>query len=179
MTSTTGETPSSGSLGAIKRLPIADLSTVEGNPRRGQVDVIAESLRVNGQYRPIVVNAGSLTGRRNEVLAGNHTMLAARQLGWAELDVFVVDVDEESARRIVAVDNRSADLGNYDSHLLRDLLESLEDLDGTGYSDADLKALTRITEDPTPPTDFPTFDEDLATAYCCPKCGYEWSGQPK
>jgi ParB-like chromosome segregation protein Spo0J len=179
MTTSDGETSSSGSLGAVKRLPVADLRPMEGNPRRGQVEVIAESLRVNGQYRPIVVNAGSVTGRRNEVLAGNHTMLAARQLGWESLDVFLVDVDEDSARRIVAVDNRSADLGSYDSQLLRDLLESLDELDGTGYSDADLKALTKLTSDPSPPDDFPSFDDDLETAYCCPKCGYEWSGKPK
>ena len=31
---------------------------------------------------------------------------------------------------------------------------------------------------PTPPV-FKEFDEDISTDYCCPKCGYEWSGQPR
>lgn len=29
------------------------------------------------------------------------------------------------------------------------------------------------------PDDFPEFGEDIETEYCCPKCGYEWSGKPK
>jgi hypothetical protein len=26
------------------------------------------------------------------------------------------------------------------------------------------------------PEDFPEYGDDIATDYCCPKCGYEWSG---
>jgi hypothetical protein len=29
------------------------------------------------------------------------------------------------------------------------------------------------------PEDFGEYGEDIETAYCCPKCGYEWAGQPK
>lgn len=36
------------------------------NPRRGNVPAIMESLKHNGQYKPIVVRAGT-----NEVLAGS------------------------------------------------------------------------------------------------------------
>lgn len=34
-------------------------------------------------------------------------------------------------------------------------------------------------EDAIPPEDFPEYDDDIDTEYCCPKCGYEWSGKPK
>ena len=128
-------------LGRAQRLSLDDVKLAEGNPRRGRVDVIAESLRVNGQYRPVVVNAGSLTGRRFEVLAGNHTVLAARSLGWAEVDVWLVDVGEVDARRIVAADNRSAEVGSFDHEALLALLDALPDLDGTGYTDFDRAAL--------------------------------------
>lgn len=164
-------------LGELRRMSVESLRPVEGNPRRGSVEVIAESLRANGQYRPIVVNEGSLTGRPFEVLAGNHTLQAARSLGWSELDVFVVDVDEAAAKRIVAVDNRSTDLATYDSAALLELLQSLDDLDGTGYAETDLAALAASVADPPSPDDFPGFDDDLETQYCCPKCGYEWSGK--
>ena len=30
-----------------------------------------------------------------------------------------------------------------------------------------------------PPDAFEAFDEETDYAYCCPKCGYKWSGQPK
>lgn len=125
------------------RLGVESLSTFEGNPRRGAVDQIAKSLEKHGQYRPIVVNAGTLTGRRNEVLAGNHTLLAARSLGWSLIDAAIVDVDEATAKSIVASDNRLADLGDYDDQALFELLDSLEDLTGTGYGDTDVEALRR------------------------------------
>lgn len=159
------------------RLPVGDLSTFPGNPRRGQVDAIAESLTANGQYRPIVVNQGSLTGRPLEVLAGNHTLMAAVELGWPEIDTWLVDVDGETAKRIVATDNRISDLGVYDDLALFKLLDSLEGLSGTGYSDKDLAALSKLQDEPVPPDDFPTFDDEIKTDFRCPKCSYEWSGK--
>lgn len=121
-----------------RRLAITELRPFEGNPRRGNIDAIAASLSTIGQYRPIVVNAGTHTGRRFEVLAGNHTMLAAKKLGWTSLECVVVDVVDEQAARIVAADNRTADLGGYDDAELLSLLESLPDLAGTGYDSRDL-----------------------------------------
>lgn len=31
----------------------------------------------------------------------------------------------------------------------------------------------------TSPEDFPEYNDDIDTQYCCPECGYEWSGKPK
>lgn len=115
------------------QLVVDGLHTFTGNPRCSDVSQIAVSLTMHGQYRPIVVNRGSQTGRRNEVLAGNHTLMAARSLGWSTIDVGIVDVDEDTARSIVAADNRLADLGDYHTSDLYQLLSSIEDLGGTGY----------------------------------------------
>lgn len=123
------------------RVPVSSLSGFERNPRRGDVEKIKESLRRNGQYRPVVVNRGTLTGRADEVLAGNHTVEAARQLGWDEIAATFVDVGEEDARRIVLVDNRSNDTATYDDDLLAEILGSLSDLEGTGYDEDDLAHL--------------------------------------
>ncbi|CPW33176.1 Uncharacterised protein [Mycobacteroides abscessus subsp. bolletii] len=41
--------------------------------------------------------------------------MAARSLGWTTIDVGIVDVDEDTARSIVAANNRLADLGEYDT----------------------------------------------------------------
>jgi len=49
-------------------VPIESLKPYKGNPRRGNIDAIRESLRVNKQYRPVVVRE-----KTREVLAGNHT----------------------------------------------------------------------------------------------------------
>jgi DNA modification methylase len=139
-------------------LPIADLHCFEGNPRRGVVQQIAESLEANGLYKPILVNAGSLTGRPNEVLCGNHTMMSARQLGWSEIACTVVDVDAQAAAKIVAADNRLADLGDYDPEQLYALLDGLDDLYGSGYDPGFLEELSRglFPDEPfTDPDDAP------------------------
>lgn len=131
----------------VTSLLLDDLASFHKNPRIGDVPAIAASLDKLGQYKPIVVNAGRLTGRPFEVLAGNHTLKAARSLGWASLDAVVVDVDEDTAARIVAADNRTADLGSYDDELLAELLAGIDDLEGTGYSDRDLAALLAAPHD--------------------------------
>jgi hypothetical protein len=84
-----------------------------------------------------------------EVLAGNHTVKAFRDLQeaepddprWGLLAAFVIDVDDDRAARIVLVDNRSPELGTYDNAVLTELLSDLGDLTGTGYTDDDLSDL--------------------------------------
>jgi DNA N-6-adenine-methyltransferase (Dam) len=75
------------------------------------------------------------------VLAGNHTLRAARALGWGEIAVTFVDVDEEQAARIVLVDNRTNDLAGYDDTELAALLEGLPTLDGTAWGEDELERL--------------------------------------
>ena len=58
-------------------VPIDSLTPYQDNPRRGDLEAIKESLAANSQYRPIVASR-----RTGEVLAGNHTLRAAEQLGW-------------------------------------------------------------------------------------------------
>ncbi|MEK2474087.1 ParB/RepB/Spo0J family partition protein [Streptomyces noursei] len=131
-------------------VPVGELAPYHRNPRTGDLDSIAESLSTNGQYRPIVVNRGTHTGRPNEILAGNHTFKAAKQLGWAEIAVTWLDVDDNTAAKIVIVDNRTSDLAGYDTILLADILQDLPDLQGTGYDQEQLDQLLDETELPAP-----------------------------
>jgi len=105
----------------IERVPVTSLSFYPGNPRVGNVKVIASSLRENLQYAPLVVQEST-----RHVLAGNHTLKAARSLGWTEIDVVLVDVDDTRARKIVLSANRTADLGTYDDDALAELLSYLD-----------------------------------------------------
>lgn len=134
-------------------VPPAELNTYHRNARLGNVDAIAGSLKVNGQYKPIVVNVGTATGRPNEVLAGNHTLRAFRDLGerhpeddrWAEILVHWVDVDDDRAARIVLADNRTAEMGTYDHEQLLELVDGLGgDLEGTGFTVEDLDELEKL-----------------------------------
>ncbi|MEU5389233.1 ParB/RepB/Spo0J family partition protein [Kitasatospora cineracea] len=129
--------------------PIGDLTRYHQNPRRGNVGAVAESLRVNGQFKPIVANRGTLTSRPNEILAGNHTWDAARERNWDQIAVTWVDVDDDAAARIVIVDNRTSDLAGYDTELLADILSGLPDLAGTGYDQDALDDLLDSIELPS------------------------------
>lgn len=138
----------------VQTVPISDLTPYPGNARRGNVEKVAESLLWNGQFRPLVVQRST-----GHVLAGNHTLRAATDvLGWSEIDVTYVDVDDDHARRIVLADNKTADDSDYDEELLHRLLEQAgEDLSGTGYEEEDREALARVWDaehsDPDDPED--------------------------
>jgi hypothetical protein len=98
------------------------------NPRRGDEEMIEESIDENGWY-------GAVTCQKSTgyILAGNHRFRVARKKGLREIPVIWRDVDDETALKILLVDNKSADAGDYDEALLEELLQGLESLDGTGY----------------------------------------------
>lgn len=110
------------------------------NANVGNVDAIVESIRVNGFYAPIIVQA--TTGY---IIAGNHRFQAAQKLGFEQVPVVYLDVNDDEAKRIMVADNRTTRLGHDDTELLTSLLEDLGDselgLMGTGYSHADLQTL--------------------------------------
>jgi hypothetical protein len=107
------------------------------NPRRGDVATIVESIEAHGFYGAVIVQRSSM-----RVLAGNHRLLAARQQGITRLPAIFVDVDDDAAKRIMLVDNRTNDIAEYDDSALTALLRSLDgDLFGTGFDQDDLAEL--------------------------------------
>jgi hypothetical protein len=133
--SATGLEPSV-TLTSVEQVPIADLALHPYNPREGDIGAIAESLAVNGQYRPIVANK-----RDGCILVGNHTAQAALQLGWTTIAVAWVDADDEAATRILLADNRTADLAGYDEDQLKQCLLALDGWAGSCFSPDDLQDL--------------------------------------
>lgn len=125
----------------MARVPLAELRPHAMNARRGNVEMIADSLDHLGQFRPVIVNRGSITGRQNEILAGHHLVKAATKSGKDDLLVAFVDVDDDTATRIMIMDNRSNDVAVYDDPMLAKLLQSLPDLTATGFDQDDLDQL--------------------------------------
>lgn len=124
-----------------KDFPLSKLTPFPGNARQGDVDAIAESITENGQYRSLIVRRQGNGSAALTVLAGNHTMAALAQLGRKTARVEIISCDDATATKINLVDNRLPDSGGYDDAALADLLNSLEDLGGTGYSPDDLDDL--------------------------------------
>lgn len=120
-------------------VPLQELVTHPGNPRRGSVDVIKSSLERFGQVRPIVV-----AHEDGVILAGNHTFLAASELGWEKIAAVFVDLPEAEATAYMLMDNRSGDLATWDDVGLAEVLADLHSkdmLDATGFTMDDLEDL--------------------------------------
>lgn len=123
-------------MSAKQSVPVGKIKPYPKNPRIGNIEIIAESLREHGQFQPLVVQQSS-----GFILAGNHTYKAALTLGMRKVDVVYVDVDDERAAKIVLAANRTSDLASYDTELLTEILSSLPTPVGTGYDDAAVRAL--------------------------------------
>lgn len=159
-------------------VPIDSLKAHPRNPRRGNVEVIRQSVDRNGFYGAVYVQAS--TGR---IIAGHHRWASAKAEGMTTIPVIFVNVDDAAAERIVLVDNRSNDLASYDEEVLRTLLQDVSSKDtaallGTGYIARDVEEMLKAT---APPVEFEQFDETIKVHYKCPKCAYEWSagGKPE
>lgn len=125
----------------MTQVSISELKFYPGNARRGDIDLIAESLGKLGQYKPIVVN------KDGTILAGNHTVMAAQRLGWETIDVHRVDVDDDTAKRIVIVDNKANDQSTYDVEDLVNLLTELPTLEATGFTRDEVDQLLESLDD--------------------------------
>lgn len=168
--------------GQHERTPLDDLTPYHANPRQGDIGAIVESLRTNTQYRPIVVNRGTHTGRALEILAGNHTAAAARELGWTHIDAWIIDVTAEQAARIVVADNRTSDLATNDDAALAAVLRALVDtptgLTGTGYDGDDLDELLADDVPDFTPDDDGLEQLDEMKPRICQACGYDVANNP-
>lgn len=122
-------------------VPIDSVKPLHGNPRRGNVEAVARSLKRFGQVKPIVVATDT-----SEVSAGNHTLAAAKMLGWDEIAVVFVDHDETMAKAYALADNRTSDLGTYDDVDLAQMMSDVAAVDAdlledTSWSQQDLDEL--------------------------------------
>lgn len=142
---------------SLEQVPLHALKPHPKNPRVSDTWAIKESLLVHGQYRPIVANR-----RTGHILAGNHTYLAAKELGWESILVYWIDVPEDQELKILLVDNRSTEFGFMDPERLLEVLQELDSLEGTGYNDEDLELLVHELLEATEVIAHIDEDEELA-----------------
>lgn len=134
-------------------VPLDELRPHPDNPRRGNVERIAQSLSRFGQVRPIVA---LLDGT---IVAGNHTWQAAKTLGWEKIACVRVELSEQEARAYLIADNRTADLADYEEEILSRVLADLAEgdlLEAAGWTYAEYDDLLAQLEQPVelPPEPF-------------------------
>jgi hypothetical protein len=131
--------------GDYEQVPVDRLSAHPENPRRGNVDAIVASIEANGFYGAVVAQRST-----GYVLVGNHRWQAAQRVGMKTVPVVWVDVDEDRARRILLVDNRSNDIAGWDDDALAALLDELaitgDALAGTGFGADELLDIAATLE---------------------------------
>lgn len=120
---------------------LSALVPLDGNPRIGDVDAIMASYREFGQVKPIVA-------RKNDdgtatVIAGNHQLMAASQLGWDKIAVVFLEADDRRAIAFAIADNRTMELGYTEPELLEELLSEIsteypELLEELGWDEFDM-----------------------------------------
>jgi ParB-like chromosome segregation protein Spo0J len=156
----------------------ADPSNARMHPDRN-LEAIKASLARFGQQKPIVVDANGI------VRAGNGTLEAARALGWVKIAIVRTSLENSEATAFSIADNRTSELAAWDESTLGATLQALQleefDLGSVGFTEDEIAALIRRADEEAGsgvPADFPEKDESIETDYCCPKCGYTWSGKP-
>ncbi len=170
MANVSGET--TGKVGRNTRQEMVGVKRIKEHPHnvnRGDEVAIADSIRANGFYRALVVQRST-----GFVLAGNHSFrVGVRDFGLKEFPVIWFDGDEETARRILLADNRTAGLASYDEEALLAELKSLASLEGTGFDARDVQKIEeKFRVPPVPEEPPPTKTQFVKT---CPKCGHQFS----
>jgi hypothetical protein len=103
------------------------LKPLENNARRGNVEAIEASYNKFGQLKPIV--AVKDKDENLLVIAGNHQLQAAKNLGWDQIAVSIVDLNSDDALAFALADNRISDLGSTDADALYEAISSVAGTD--------------------------------------------------
>ena len=124
-----------------KQIPLTDIQTHPRNANHGDAGAISLSLKHNGQYRAIVVSEAT-----GNILAGNHTYLAAQMNGDTSMLAHLIPgLSADDEVRIMVADNQYARLAYTDdealSELLTDLVATDVGLDASGFDTDQLDEL--------------------------------------
>lgn len=155
---------------------IQTLLPLQNNPRKGDVDAIASSYSEFGQVKPIVVRPNG--DGTSTVIAGNHQLQAAKQLGWTHIAAVSMSVDDARAIAFALADNRTMELGHTEQDQLFALLDDIrpeyyELLDGLGWDEFEMAALDETA------TYSAKMDTDIGTGYLPPEIVIPINSKPE
>lgn len=127
---------------------VADLKQHPRNYRvhpADQIEHIITSIKDHGFYRNIVI------AKDNTILAGHGVVQAVKKMGKKRVPVIRLDIDAEDPRavRVLTSDNEISNLAMVDDRALTELLREImitdDGLQGTGFDEKQLAALTYVT----------------------------------
>lgn len=107
----------------IETRSLSDIHPYPNNPRKNDnaVDAVAESIRQCGYIAPIIVDENGV------ILAGHTRYKALQKLGRSVADVVVkTGLSDEQKRKYRILDNKTAELAEWDYDLLKQELENID-----------------------------------------------------
>ncbi len=137
------------------------------------IDAIKGSLSKFGQVEPLIVQKST-----GIIIGGNGRLEAMKQLGFTEVDIVKVDLDNTQATALGLALNRTAELAEWDKDVLGQLLHGLREDDydllsigfDTSYLDSFNDPVIEVTgSQELDEKDFSEFENQ------CPKCGFEFN----
>ena len=143
----------------LLKLRLADLKPYKNNPRYNDdaVEAVEESIEQVGYSAPIVVDENM------EILAGHTRAKALYRLGEEEVDCIIVrGLTDEQKRKFRLLDNKTAEIAEWD---LEKLMEELEGLD-FGNFDFFSKEIEKMADKAI--RDHKAPEEKIVI---CPRCG--------
>mgnify|MGYP007071590357 CR=1 FL=1 len=135
----------------IVQVPIEHLKPAEYNPRKltkEQKDHLVKSIKDFGIVDPIIVN--KYPGRENIIIGGHMRYVVAKELGYTELPVFYVELNEQREAELNLRLNKNTGEWNWDMLAHFDL-NMLSDI---GFTDHEIADHLQIDQD------MPSADDD-------------------
>jgi len=129
----------------VQNVSIKKLVPDNANPRvhdEKNLSAIRASLEAHGQVEPLVVQANTM-----KVIGGNGRLSVMKMLGETHVDVVLLDVSDEDARKLSISLNRSGELAGWDEQVLSQHIQALSQLGdefdpiSLGFSGEELEGL--------------------------------------
>jgi hypothetical protein len=139
-----------------------------------QQDVLQGVIKEVGWVQDVIVNR--TTGF---VLDGHLRVALAMRHNEPTIPVKYVELSEEEEALVLATLDPIGALAVADKQMYTDLLRDVQSGEAAVQQFLSEQAGIGNTAPVGPPEDFSEYDESIDTEYCCPKCGYEWSGKPR
>lgn len=119
------------------------------------------------------------------IIDGHLRLAIALERGETEVPVEYVDLNDEEALEALALIDPITAMAETDTAALDALLAEIQTDEpalAALFHELAGNVVTQpvpAVDEPEPPESFPSYDEAIETDYCCPRCGYEWSGKPR
>lgn len=146
----------------IEYVKIEDIVPYKNNPRNNDkaVEIVEKSIKEFGFKNPIILD------KNNEIIAGHTRLRAAKKLKMTEIPTIrAEELTEEQVRAFRIMDNKSTEFAKWDLDLLKVEFEGMNNLEFTGFSEAEIDKIVDPKEKFSMGNQKPKYKIELGDVY--------------